>query len=90
MSESSEAHIMHMIRQLITESGRFSDVDDIDETTDLLSEGYIDSISMVTILFSLERFYQCEIPLEKISAINVSSVRSIACLIDELTVVRYA
>lgn len=76
--------VMEVVKATITNAGRFTDLSDIDETTDLIAEGYVDSLSMMTLLLELEKLYDCRIPPNMITAENTSSVNNIANMLDRL------
>ena len=56
---------------------------EVDETTDLLGEDVLDSVSVLALVQELEETFDIEIMAEEITAHNFKDVRSIASMIKK-------
>lgn len=52
--------------------------------TDLLNEGYADSLTLMQILLEVERRFQCSIPPTRISSGKITSAMRIAKILEEV------
>ena len=59
----------------------FLDTNEIDTEVDIFENGYIDSIGIFTLLIEIENEFGKEILLDKISTLDIYSIKNIAKLI---------
>jgi acyl carrier protein len=57
-------------------------VDVASEETDLLREGFLDSLSLVELILHIEQEFQVEIPLEELEIETFRSIRAISQFLE--------
>lgn len=80
-----DAQIMKVVKTAISSTGRFSNLDEINNETDLIASGYVDSITIMSILLDIEKCFNCRIPMHKIVHKNVSSIKGLSTMVMEET-----
>lgn len=73
-------NFQEIIREMIEELQPYAD---FDETTSLLDEDVLDSVSVLVLVQEIEERFEMEIAAEEITAQNFKDMRSIIAMIKE-------
>jgi len=76
--------ILEIIHDVLKRSGKTVSVDKITAETDLLREGYADSLTLMNVMMEVEQRFQCTIPPARLSGGNISSATRIRGILDEI------
>jgi acyl carrier protein len=85
-----EQKVTQLVRNIILGAGTFTQLDGLSRNTDLFAQGYLDSLLMVSLILSMEKEFAIQIPLDKITNENISSIDSIIVLVNQLAEKQHA
>lgn len=76
--------ILDIVRKTLLKTGKSDDLSGITAETDLLAEGYIDSLSLMQVMLQVERHFGVSVPATHLGGTRTSSARRIAEMISNL------
>jgi acyl carrier protein len=85
-----EQKVTQLVSNTILGAGTFTQLDGLSRNTDLFAQGYLDSLLMVSLILSMEKEFAIQIPLDKITNENISSIHSIINLVNQLAEKQHA
>ena len=76
--------ILDIIREVLQQNGNSPDLSRITVDTDLLAEGYIDSLALMQVMLQVERHFGTSIPAARLGGTRTSSAKRISDTISDL------
>lgn len=76
--------ILDIMREVLRKSGKTASISKVDVQTDVLAEGFIDSLGLMDVMLEVERQFGISIPPARLSGSKISSAAKISETIEDL------
>jgi acyl carrier protein len=76
--------VLDIMREVLRKSGKTTSLSKVDTQTDVLAEGFIDSLGLMDVMLEVERQFGISIPPARLSGSKISSAAKISATIEDL------